>query len=141
MRPNSCGRMPADSLHHTIQDLELRLMTRYVRNDPSLASELLADEFVEFGSSGTVYDKPSVLAALAIDPTEGPEVVDFVVRLLGPDLVLATYRTVRRPIAGETERESLRSSVWRASGGRWQLVFHQGTPVVGKSLSPTPPAP
>jgi hypothetical protein len=43
---------------------------------------------------------------------------------LAPDVVLATYRVV-----DETRKQhTLRSSIWKLKDGRWQMVFHQGTP-------------
>jgi hypothetical protein len=55
-----------------------------------------------------------------------PEVHDFSVRALG-DAVLLTYRTVERELKGE-EFHTLRSSIWKLIAGRWQIIFHQGTP-------------
>ncbi|MGH7973143.1 MAG: DUF4440 domain-containing protein [Limisphaerales bacterium] len=60
--------MDANPLQSSIRELEERLMLPRVRNNASVASALLADEFVEVGSSGRVYDKKSVLSALANDP-------------------------------------------------------------------------
>ena len=119
------------ALTETIRDLELQLLDPKIRMSRALASPLLADDFVEFGSSGSVYDKVSVLDALAIDASVAPAVRNFEVKLLGPDIILATFRTVRLGPSGEVIRQALRSSIWRQAGGRWQLVFHQGTPAEG----------
>jgi hypothetical protein len=48
---------------------------------------------------------------------------------LTADVALVTYRVVRRDRTEESTAASLRSSVWRHHGGRWQMVFHQGTRV------------
>ena len=80
--------------------------------------ELLADEFVEIGSSGSVYDKSQALAAIRAEPSRRIPIQEFGVRSLTPDVALATYCA-----AG-----SLRSSIWIRSGGSWRIVFHQGTP-------------
>ena len=117
------------ALTETIRELELQLLDPKVRMSRALAAALLADDFVEFGSSGSVYDKVSVLDALATDASVAPAVRDFEVKALGPDVVLAIFRTVRLGPSGEVMRQALRSSIWRQVGGRWQLVFHQGTPV------------
>jgi len=106
-------------------DLETALHKRGVRSSPKAVSELLADEFVEFGSSGRVYDKPAIIEALS-NETGDPQisVEEFNVRDLAPDVVLVTYKT--KP-AGSEAVTALRSSIWKRIGGKWQMVFHQGT--------------
>ena len=104
-------------------------MMPHVRRDRSLVAPLLADDFIEFGSSGKVYDKEAVLGALATDRSMAPRVADFSVKVLAPGLVLATFRTARSDRGTEAGRQTLRSSVWREVSGRWQIVFHQGTPL------------
>lgn len=101
---------------------EMRLLDPAVRCGAEAAT-LLDDEFREFGSSGRVWDRPSILAVLAVDDSDAPPVEDVVGTALGPDVVLVTYRTVR------PGRTTLRSSIWRRRGVRWSLVFHQGTVV------------
>jgi hypothetical protein len=54
--------------------------------------------------------------------------VDFKALLLAPGVVLTTYRAIRRGATGEQLSQSLRSYVWKFIDGRWQMVFHQGTP-------------
>jgi hypothetical protein len=121
--------MMANSLQSTIREIEERLMAPQVRTDQSLVAPLLADDFVEFGSSGRVYDKEAVLSALAADRSIAPRIVDFSVKLLAPGTVLATYRTVRSDAGTEGHQQALRSSVWRELNGQWQLLFHQATPL------------
>ena len=66
--------MATDPIEAVIRDLELRLMTPAIRNYPELAGLLLADDFLEFGSSGQTYDKAAVLAAIANDATPAPDI-------------------------------------------------------------------
>jgi len=85
---------------------------------------LLADEFVEFASTGEVFDKPAILEALAAEAKAGvpPRALeDLRVQALSPDAVLVTYRSRTRG------KSALRSSIWKRIGGRWQMLFHQGT--------------
>ena len=57
---------------------------------------------------------------------------DFTTRLLSESVVLVTYRSVLRdPVRGK-EWHALRSSVWKRIDGRWQIIFHQGTPTQPK---------
>ncbi len=95
-----------------------------MRNSPEAVSELLADEFMEFGSSGKVFDKPAIIEALRNETVDVDIAVeDFAVRELAPDVALVTY--VSKPAGAE--RTALRSSIWKLMDGRWQMVFHQGT--------------
>lgn len=99
--------------------LEERLLQPPVRGSASQLDELLSPDFVEFGSSGRVYDKQATVSALTASAVSAsaPALVEFRVRALAPDVVLVTYRT----------ENSLRSSIWRRENGSWRIVFHQGT--------------
>lgn len=105
-------------------DRELRLLDPRVRGAPEVAGELLDPEFREFGASGRVWDRASILEMTA-DHDEPPPVTDeLVATRLADDVVLLAYRT-RRP-----GRTVLRSSLWRRRGdGPWRVCFHQGTVV------------
>jgi hypothetical protein len=101
-------------------ELEQELLRPDVRGAPEKVSALLADGFVEFGSSGTIDDKPQVIAALQQETGRGPRTIaDFSARQLGPDVCLVTHRVV--------ESRTIRSSVWRRTDGQWRMEFHQGT--------------
>jgi hypothetical protein len=93
----------------------------------------LADAFIEFGSSGRVWNKSSIIETMRREEFDLQIVVeDFAVRRLAPEVVLVTYvsrKTEGDQLAGST----LRSSVWTRLAGRWQMIFHQGTT---KSASP-----
>ncbi|SFN06564.1 hypothetical protein SAMN05192571_11434 [Pleomorphomonas diazotrophica] len=112
--------------------LELKLHRPEVRRSPDAVRALLADEFIEFGSSGRIYDKASIIEALAGEPAAEaaliPDVLDFAACPIAPDVVLVTYRSSRRP-DGAAARTTLRSSIWKLTDGRWQMLFHQGTVV------------
>lgn len=88
---------------------------------------LLAEDFLEFGSSGRVWDRKTILETV---PSEEPfrwSIEDCVVRLLAPGVALPSYRLSVGPLEGTEVRTTLRSSVWVQRGGRWVMVFHQGT--------------
>ncbi len=112
------------------RDLEQRLHRPEVRRSPDAVRALLADEFIEFGSSGRVYNKALIVEALAQETTAEaalvPEVHHFAVQFIAPDAVLVTYRSSRRT-DGTARRTTLRSSLWKLIDGRWQMLFHQGT--------------
>lgn len=112
------------------RSLEQKLHRPEVRHSPNAVRALLADEFIEFGNSGRVYNKASIVEALAEETTAEaaliPEVHHFAAQSFAPDVVLVTYRSSRRT-DGTARRTTLRSSVWKLIDGRWQMLFHQGT--------------
>ncbi len=116
------------TLDAEIRRLEESLLSREVRSSPTALARLIADDFIEHGSSGRVWTKAAIIAALPTEPETAYTVSDFRTRRLSSTVVLATYR-VTRSSAGETRR-SLRSSLWKLNGEQWQMVFHQGTTIV-----------
>jgi hypothetical protein len=117
-----------DSLELQIRELEERLLDPRVRKEVKEVAALLADDFVEFGGSGKVYDKDKTLHALATETGASHEIQDFRITILGADVVLATYRAVLFDPYDGRDVHSLRSSIWKRVNDRWQIVFHQGTP-------------
>lgn len=115
------------SLYEQIYDLEDRLLQPEIRGSREEISMLLADDFVEFGVSGRTFDKLQVVEELPHSPAVPVIIKDFQVKVLSPDVVLATYRAVKTNEFREEMRNSLRSSIWKFLDGRWQMVFHQGT--------------
>jgi hypothetical protein len=103
---------------------ETSLHKKEVRNSPQAVAELLADEFVEFGSSGRIFDKAAIIAMLKNEVVDLQVTVEnFAVRELAPGVGLVTYLSASQAGGGR----SLRSSIWRLLDGRWQMIFHQGT--------------
>ena len=110
-----------------IRKLEERLLKPSVRRSVQDVSELLADEFIEYGSSGYIFNKKQVIEGLqGEDPVE-ISLSDFKAKSLTSGVILVTYRAVKHG-PSEQKTYSLRSSVWKLIDGRWQIVFHQGTP-------------
>lgn len=111
-----------------LHSLELSLLRPEAR-DSSKAVLLLSDDFIEFGSSGHIFSKAQVIESLKTDPMAPRSVDDMRIKLLAADIALVTYRAYynQQPAAAG----SLRSSVWVRRDGRWQMVFHQGTPCPG----------
>lgn len=109
-------------LEQTLLALELRLM-HYRKAD---FEKILAEDFTDFGTSGTVYSKASMLAGLVNDagvPEPPVHVTNFRVRELAPGIAHGTYVTEGRSDGAK----SLRSSLWRHGESGWQVYFHQGT--------------
>jgi ribonuclease HI len=104
----------------TVIELEQRLLEPRVRLDRAALEALLHDDFSEFGASGRIYDRESIIEALTGSDGASAQASGFQATRLGPDAILLTYRT---------DTPSLRTSVWvRGSGRSWQIRHHQGTP-------------
>jgi hypothetical protein len=113
-----------------LRSLEEELLQPEVRSSADRVDRLLADAFIEFGSSGRVFDKAQVIEALQhepSDPTTRVLLTDFAARQLAPGVVLVTYRTLLSG-PGAPPGYTLRSSIWELAKGQWQMVFHQGAP-------------
>ncbi|MCI0426132.1 MAG: DUF4440 domain-containing protein [Actinobacteria bacterium] len=108
--------------HDTLHALEMQLLDPVVRSDPERLSRLLRDDFIEFGSSGRVYEKSALIDMITHEHHARVVIRDFTVRELAGDTALVAYRSV-----GGSGQEARRSSVWVNESGVWQMVFHQGT--------------
>lgn len=116
----------SDVVVEELKSLEQTLLRPEVRRSREQMSALLADDFMEYGRSGRVYDKAAVLE-MADKPFDGLLSLNgFSAKALAPSVALVRYATVLRRPDGK-EFHSLRSSIWTRTGQRWQLVFHQGT--------------
>ncbi|WNS41418.1 DUF4440 domain-containing protein [Paenibacillus sp. MMS20-IR301] len=107
--------------------LEEQLLSNEVRTNPAAVSLLIADDYTEFGSSGRVYKKEDQVGEGGAGEVR-MTLSHFELRTLSEEAVLATYRTFNE----DTGIHCLRSSIWKFRDGRWQMFFHQGTPVKGK---------
>ena len=108
-------------------ELETSLHRKQIRNCADAVSALLADCFIEFGSSGKVWDKSSMVESMRREKLDQQITVeDFAARELAPDVVLVTY--ISKNVAGnQLAGSTLRSSLWKRFDGKWQMIFHQGT--------------
>jgi len=114
-----------DKLVKTIISLEKRFLQNDVRSSTEELSKLLAEDFIEFGSSGCIYNKKQVLNQL---PNDGKvEIIpkNFSGSVLSKDTILVTFETYN----STTEVSALRSSIWKCIDNRWQILFHQGTKI------------
>jgi hypothetical protein len=113
---------------HVLQQLEEYLLQPLARKSSQEVSRLLADEFIEFGSSGRIYNKQQTLAALQHETPVQRTLTNFYAHALAPDVALVTYYIIRQAEPGTPPAHSLRSSIWQFLDDRWQMLFHQGTP-------------
>jgi hypothetical protein len=117
------------ALATTLQSLEEQLLDPTTRRQPAALESLLAADFTEFGSSGRIFDRATIIAELQQESYRRPELLDFAATLLAPTVALVTYRTMHPDPTGQPALSVLRSSLWIYRQGRWQVRFHQGTRV------------
>jgi len=114
-----------------IRALEERLANPVDGDSRESLAAILADGFREFGSSGRIFNAEMVLGALeGVARRPGRATISlegFRTERIAPNVILATY--LARVAAGPGWKPpTLRSSLWCKRAGRWQIVFHQGTP-------------
>lgn len=116
------------TLEETIYELEESLLMLEVRRSAEKIAERLDDDFTEFCSSGAVYHyrKGNIFEDDGIEEMHW-EILDFAIQQLAPDVVLATYKTIKHNETRPAMKYSLRSSIWKCYDGRWKMLFHQGT--------------
>lgn len=115
-----------------IRSLEEALHRPSVRRSKEALEQLLAEGFVEFGSSGSAYQRDELIARLVQEDKDDDEALakldacEYALTSISADAALLTYRTQHKESDGG-QRHVLRSSIWKFADGRWQMLFHQGT--------------
>lgn len=102
-------------------ELEQKHISLEVRKSREKLAEILADDFFEIGSSGSMFNKSDCLKE-GVAATQ-MSLHNYEIYPLSSEVVLATYFIVDTT----RERNTYRSSLWKFTGGKWQLFFHQGT--------------
>lgn len=97
------------------------------RAGPLVVALLLADDFVEIGSSGRVFTKAAIIENLRHEAPVERSLTEFRAKPLADGVVLTTYRIAAQRLGDARPMCSLRSSIWRRQDGRWRMIFHQGT--------------
>jgi ribonuclease HI len=110
-------------------DCERALLDPAVRRDRAQVEALLAKEFLEFGSSGLVWNRPAIVELLATEAYTAPAAEAMQCARIAAEVALVTYRTVRTDAETGKPSVTLRSSLWIWEAGRWRVRFHQGTRV------------
>jgi hypothetical protein len=115
-------------LEKIIYELEASLLSQEVRTSVESLDILIADEFIEYGSSGLIYDKKNILERLPKGPSPTYNLYDFQCINLSENIIQSQFKTDKINL-DSTKKTSLRTSLWRKSGNNWQIFFHQGTPI------------
>lgn len=117
-----------ENIKELIYKLEIDLLKPEVRASVQKLNKLIADDFIEYGSSGLVYNKKIILERLPQDNSPTYFLSDFEVVVLSEDKVQTRFKTDRTNL-DNTKTTSLRTSLWRKNNDNWQIFFHQGTPI------------
>jgi hypothetical protein len=86
---------PHDDLCAHLQACEQAVLDPALRRDRSRVSALLAEDFLEFGSSGRVWTREQILELLETEDYQPPVMEDFKCAFIADGVALVTYRTVR----------------------------------------------
>lgn len=108
-----------------LRHLEAALWTADTRFDRDWMDDVLAPDFIEFGSSGRMYDREQVLTNVWREINAELPLPDYQVEAITPDVAIAHYRSVVSEEGG-TEH-GRRTSIWVRTEQGWKLRFHQGT--------------
>jgi hypothetical protein len=117
------------SLAEELLELEKKLVDPELRRTPEKLACLLAEDFVEFGSSGHAYDKQRILFLLRRQVPARLLIEEFRMIPLNDSAALVTYRAGSESTRTTAAHYTLRSSLWVLRQGAWQMLFHQGTNV------------
>lgn len=118
---------PTPEDREELRRLEEDLWREETRFDRDFMERVLAEDFVEFGRSGRVYQRIDTLLAPVQSIQAAIPLPNFNVRLLTKDIAQVTYNS-EITVDGIVQI-GRRSSIWSRSPAGWVLRFHQGTPV------------
>ena len=118
------------SIASQLQRREERLLNPGVRASSAALAELIADDFIEIGSSGRRFSKMDVVEELKHEKKSNRSIIDFESFPLTPNIVLVVYKVVHEDEDVKQRKASVRSSIWKSMDGQWKIIFHQGTVVV-----------
>ena len=115
--------MNKTSLKELLLELEEKLLKPEIRASKEELTNILSEDYFEFGSSGKVLYKNENINDVSLSVVR-MKLSDFEIHPLSEEIVLTTYR-----IYNEVNKQhSLRSSIWKLIDGAWKMHFHQGTP-------------
>lgn len=118
-----------NTIKEDIFQLEKNLLKSEIRKSVKDISNILADDFIEFCSNGTEYHyrNGDVFQEQEDNRELSWKIIDFKIKQLSEDCVLAMYRLIKFDESNKNKKYSLRSSIWKYIGGKWKIFFHQGT--------------
>ncbi|MBN1072089.1 DUF4440 domain-containing protein [Clostridium botulinum] len=112
-----------------ILEAETDLLKSEIRKSSEKINQILANDFIEFSSSGKeYYYKNGYVFQDEMDNTQfNWEIVNFRIKELSSDCILSMYKLIKHNEIDENKKYSLRRSIWKYTNGKWKMFFHQGT--------------
>jgi hypothetical protein len=111
--------------YREIFNLEKLLINPKIRKSKDTINMIVSEDFIEFGSSGSIYKKEAIVNGLLNENVT--KISEFRVRQLDNYVIQATYVVEELDDKSGKAKSSLRSSIWRFIDDNWQIIFHQGT--------------
>ena len=108
-----------------IKLLEERLLDPQFRKSRKDLEIILDDDFIEYGSSGGVFNKKQIIDLLISEDMPNYTIMNFTARNLSHDIILANYQALNQD--ADRVQKSNRCSIWKRVSGHWKMLFHQGT--------------
>jgi len=108
------------NLNDIIIELESKLLEEKTRNDSNELKKIISKDFIEYGSSGKIYNYDDTVNFLSTKSNEY-KMIEIKTQQLSDDVVLSTF------VAEKNSIKTLRSSIWKNENGTWKIIFHQGT--------------
>ena len=113
------------NLEQLILMYEKDFFKRSFCNEKHNLDHRIHDEFMEFGQSGCVYYKDSIIDYLInLTSDRDIEIKNFALKKIKEDIVIVHYISLDRG----SETSAVRTSIWMKVDYDWKLYFHQGTP-------------
>lgn len=104
-----------------VEALEHGISSKEIRSNPIRLSELLHNEFEEFGKSGRKFSKADIVNEVPSWNHHEIEITDLTFTRLAASVLLLKYQAFANDV------RTKRSSIWVKDNGHWQMIFHQGT--------------
>ncbi len=118
-----------NTIKEKILNLEQMLLQENIRKSAKEVNKILSDDFIEFCSSGTIYNYKIGDTFYSEEKIDW-EIKEFEIKFLSTDCIIATYNLTKHNELEIGKKYSLRSSIWKSFNGNWKMIFHQGTPIL-----------
>jgi hypothetical protein len=105
-----------------IKERELKLLDPKIRHNKDELEKLISKDFIEYGSSGSIYTYNDIISRLPIETKETTyRIIEMNVKKLSDKIYLLIY------VMEMNKSIFNRSSIWKEEKNEWKIIFHQGT--------------
>jgi len=112
------NRLSEEKVFETLYEMEKKLANF---ESKSIAERALTDDFVEYGSSGKIYNKKDIIDYYKTLRSINHIITDFSIEFLSDTVVKTSFKS---NLEG---KKALRTSIWKFVDNAWKMSFHQGT--------------